>query len=177
MAKRRGRGATGRGKGFHVGGSLPGYAYRESSSVRWPPAAPCMGSGPSAPRPEWASALLLPRAPASDGPGPQSLHWDQLPASSLALPPRPQGAWSRRPARLGALLRPRSHRCAARRRGPRLTPLAAASASSPHAAPPVAPSPPRAGPASQGSRSWGGRGLRVPGRGEQRRLVLTPEPP
>lgn len=67
-----------------MGGSLPGYAYRESSSVRWPPAAPpCMGSGPSAPRPEWASALPLPRAPASDGPGPQSLHWDQLPASSL----------------------------------------------------------------------------------------------
>lgn len=55
-----------------MGGSLPGYAYRESSSVRWPPAAPPprMGSGPSAPRPEWASALPLPRAPASDGPGP-----------------------------------------------------------------------------------------------------------
>lgn len=157
------------------GGSLPGYAYRESSSVRWPPAAPpphgfravspparvgfCTPApkGPGVRRPGAPVAALGPAACEQPGAGSDS--------SAAALPPRPQGTWSHRPARLGALLRPRSHRCAARRRGSRLTPLAAASASWPHATPPVAPSPPRAGPASQGSRSWGGRGLRVPGRG------------
>lgn len=125
--------------------------------------------GPGVRRPGAPVAALGPAACEQPGAGSDS--------SAAALPPRPQGTWSHRPARLGALLRPRSHRCAARRRGSRLTPLAAASASWPHATPPVAPSPPRAGPASQDSRSWGGRGLRVPGRGEQRRLVLIPEPP